>query len=92
MATPKYFGLAEIKVSRNLNCHSKQTYCGNTSPNISLDFIYSINMINDPLTKLLSWEVFGNDVKSTVDEYLNDHFGQVGDVRIMCPATIFKIT
>jgi hypothetical protein len=49
-------------------------------------------MINDPLTKLLSWEVFGNDVKSTVDEYLNDHFGQVGDVRIICPATIFKIT
>jgi hypothetical protein len=47
MATPKYFGLAEIKVSRNLNCHSKQTYCGNTSPHISLDFIYSINMLTD---------------------------------------------
>jgi hypothetical protein len=26
------------------------------------------------------------------DEYLNDRFGQVGDVGIMCPATIFKIT
>ena len=24
-------------------------------------------------------------------EYLNDRFGQVGDVGIMCPATIFKL-
>ena len=26
-----------------------------------------------------------------VYEYLNDRFGQVGDVGIMCPATIFKL-
>ena len=48
-------------------------------------------MIVDPLTKPLSQEVFGKHVKAMgLTKYLNDRFGQVGDVGIMCPATIFN--
>jgi hypothetical protein len=66
MATPEYFW-RKLGSFRDLNCHSKQIYCGNTSPYISLYFIHSINMISDPLTKLLSWEVFGNHVNLRFD-------------------------
>ena len=56
-----------------------------------MGFQCSVNMIVDPLTDPLSQEVFGKHVKAMGLRILNDRFGQVGDVGIMCPATIFKL-
>ena len=50
--------------------------------------VVRVNMIVDSLTNPLSYEVAGKHVEPY--EYLNDHFGQVADVKTTCPATISK--
>jgi len=93
-AEDSYAGIIrrKLKVSSDLKCHSKETYWREVSPYIYL-WVFNVVLIwlLIPWLSLLVRRYLASMLRLWVYEYLNDRFGQVGDVGIMCPATIFKL-